>query len=532
VAGQISFAIVRLRFGDHARFHAPVPPTPHEMLAKKPAGKCKRFLPAEQFCFHNRPHAVSIRFERLVNATTARAATLQHKADLLRSLRLCTAEGIMAMPIVTMSLPVNVFMTAMVAKTFVLPKTIIGLMSALPFVGNFLQIFFAPFLAKWKTPKTVTVLAATLHLVSWAALGAFLPWIPRDDPETAGRWLITWFLVTSCFGAIAGVSWNAWIQEWVPYRIRGKYFGRRNGTLQFSTLTFLLIAGWSLAKWNYGILVFQLLIAGAVVMRIFSLRWQWVSPARPRRHTTHAALPVLEQLQVVLRSQSLLVFIAFGAVWSFAANCFGPFYHVFMFDQLALSAFEVGLLATLAQLSGAFSLPAWGHLLDRYGNKSVMTFSLLLWQAQNFMWCFLTPENRNLLYAMWIWGGATGAGFILGQFTILLKLIPVQAKNIAIGVNLAVTSLVAAIAPITGGAVLTWALARWPNPLTVHHVCFVVQPVLALLGSMLLLRVHEPRASSLTMVFGAMRNIRTLSGVFGLGAFVNYVFYRPQKEEK
>ena len=182
----------------------------------------------------------------------------------------------MAMPLVTMSLPVNVFMTALVAKAFVLPKTTIGLISALPFVGNFLQIFFAPFLAKWKTPKTITVAAASFHLLSWAALGVLLPWIPRDDPASAGRWLITWFLITSCFGAIAGVSWNAWIQEWVPYRIRGKYFGRRNGTLQFSTLTFLLIAGWSLAQWNYGILVFQLLIAGAVVMRFFSLRWQWI----------------------------------------------------------------------------------------------------------------------------------------------------------------------------------------------------------------------------------------------------------------
>jgi MFS family permease len=470
--------------------------------------------------------------KNLVKATTTRTAALQHKADLLRSLRLCTAEGIMAMPIVTMSLPVNVFMTALVAKAFVLPKTTIGLISALPFVGNFLQIFFAPFLARWKPPKVITVGAAILHLLSWAALGGLLPLIPRDDPEAAGRWLITWFLITSCFGAVAGVSWNAWIQEWVPYRIRGKYFGRRNGTLQFSTLTFLLIAGWSLAQWNYGIVVFQLLIAAAVVMRYFSLRWQWISPAQPRRHAAHVALPLPEQLQVVLRSRSLLVFIAFGAVWSFGANCFGPFYHVFMFDQLGLTAFEVGLLATLAQLSGAFSLPAWGHLLDRYGNKSVMAFSLILWQGQNFIWCFLTPDNRNVLYAMWIWGGATGAGFILGQFTLLLKLIPLEAKNLAIGVNLAVISLGAAGAPISGGALLTWALARWPDPLAVHHVCFILQPVLALMGAMLLLRVHEPRASSLTMVFGAMRNIRTLSGVFGLGAFVNYVFYRAQKEEK
>jgi hypothetical protein len=229
-----------------------------------------------------------IRPKRIVNATTARAAAVQHKADLLRSLRLCTAEGIMAMPIVTMSLPVNVFMTALVAKAYPLPKTTIGLICALPFFGNFLQIFAAPFLAKWKPPKTITVLAATLHLLTWAAAGVLLPFVPRDNPTLAGQCFIAWFLLSSCFAAVAGVSWNAWIQEWVPARLRGKYFGRRNGTLQVSTLTFLLVAGWALAQWNYAIPVFQVIILAAVVMRVFSLRWQWQSPTRARKHAVTA----------------------------------------------------------------------------------------------------------------------------------------------------------------------------------------------------------------------------------------------------
>ncbi len=438
----------------------------------------------------------------------------------------------MAMPIVTMSLPVSVFLTALLTKAFALPKTTIGLICALPFLGNFLQIFVAPFLARWRPPKIVMLGAAALHMLCWAAFGALLHFVPRDDPAAAGRWLIAWFLTTSCFAAIAGVSWNAWIQDWVPYRIRGKYFGRRNGTLQFSTLTFLFVSGWALAHWTYAIPAFQLIIAGAVVMRLFSLYWQWISPAQARKATLVVALPLRTQLGVVLGSRSLLGFIAFGAVWSFAANCFGPFYHVFMFEQLGMSAFDVSLLSMLAQLSGALSFPAWGRMLDRFGNKSVMTVSLILWQVQNFLWCFLTPENRHMLFGMWLFGGAVSAGFILGQFTLLLKLIPLEAKNLAIGVNLAVTSLVAAIAPITGGEVLTWALARWPNALAVHHACFVVQPVVALLGCMLLLRVEEPRASPLTMVFGAMRNIRTLSGVFGLSFLVNYIFYRSQKDDK
>ena len=201
-----------------------------------------------------------------------------------------------------------------------------------------------------------------------------------------------------------------------------------------------------------------------------------------------------------------------------------------MFEQIGLSAFDVGILSTIAQLTGALSLPAWGLLLDRYGNKSVMVVSMILWQATTWTWTILTPDNSWLLYGMWIGGGATGAGFILGQFTILLRLIPRQAKNLAIGTNLAITSLVAAAAPIIGGNVLTWALGRWSDALAVYHTCFLLMPILSLSGCLLLLRVHEPQAQPLTMVFGAMRNIRTLSGVFGLGFLVNHVFYRAEKK--
>jgi MFS family permease len=230
------------------------------------------------------------------------------------------------------------------------------------------------------------------------------------------------------------------------------------------------------------------------------------------------------------RSRSFLLFVLFGSVWSFAANCFGPFYHVFMFEQLNFSAFDVGILSTLTALGGALALPAWGRLLDRFGNKPVMTFALIVWQLQNFLWCFITPDNRSLLYGMWVFGGLTSACFILGQFTLLLRLLPVEAKNLAIGFNLAVTSLVAAIAPIVGGAVLHWALPRWQNDLAVYHVCFLLQPLLSLVAAGILLRVHEPAAGSLTMVFGAMRNIRTLGGVLGLDFLINYVFYRaPSK---
>jgi MFS family permease len=453
----------------------------------------------------------------------------RRKADLLRCLRLSTSEGVMAMPIVTMALPVNVVLTALVTQVFPLSTAMIGVFSSLPFVANFLQVAAVPLLGRWRPPKTVSIAAATLHMLTWVAFGVLLPHIPRHDPVAAGRWLVVWFLTSSLFSAIAGVTWNSWIQEWVPPRIRGKYFGRRNGIQQISTLLFLLGAGWLLAEWNYAVGVFQAIIGGAVFLRLFSLRWQWISPTRALRPPPVGHVPLPDQFRILLGSRSFLLFVAFGAVWSFAAYCFGPFYQVFMFKPIGFSAWNVGVVSTLSQLGGVLSLPAWGRLLDRHGNKSVMTLSLILWQLQYFLWCFLTPDNRWLLYGMWTWAGATSAGFVLGQFTLLLKLLPVEAKDLAIGLNLAVTSLFAAIAPILGGWVLGRALAGGSDPLAVYHGFFLLQPLLALGGAFLLLRVREPDASPFSSVVGAMRNIRTLGGVLGLSFLVNYTFIRPDR---
>ena len=160
-----------------------------------------------------------------------------------------------------------------------------------------------------------------------------------------------------------------------------------------------------------------------------------------------------------------------------------------------------------------------------------MMFCMIAWQLQNYIWCVLTPDNAWLLYGMWLFGGMMGAGFVLSLFNLQLKIIPPEAKTMAISVNLAVTSLVTAVAPIIGGTVLRRMLAGNANALDVYHELFFAQATLALLACLLLARVNEPKAGSLTGVAGAMRNIRTLSSVFGLSFFMDYIFIKPQKKK-
>jgi MFS family permease len=157
---------------------------------------------------------------------------------------------------------------------------------------------------------------------------------------------------------------------------------------------------------------------------------------------------------------------------------------------------------------------------------------MIAWQLQNFLWCILTPDNTWMLYGMWAFGGVVGSGFVLAFFNFQLRTIPPAAKTLAISINLAFTSLITATGPIIGGKVLQHLLLDGGNSIDVYHRIFLVQPVLALLACLLLVRVHEPAASSLSTVVGAMRNIRTLGGVFGLSILMDYVFVKRPRQSR
>lgn len=449
-----------------------------------------------------------------------------------RALRYTTYDGLGSIPLGTMSLPINVFLAALFTRALNLPTATIGVITALPFLCNFLQIFVTPFLSRHYRPKSINIAFALLHAASWMVLGVLLSHIPREDPAAAGRWLAIWFFISSFSASLAGVTWNTWVQEWVPARLRGKYFARRNRILSLSSIAFLITTGWALETGAYQMWIFQAIIAVTVVLRLLGIRWIWLTPrTKLEMLATRPTGSFADQLREIRKARSFLAFVAFGSIWAFSANIFGPFYFVFMFESLGTTALQVGFYTILGTVGGALSLPAWGTLLDRYGNKGVMAASLILWQSINYFWCFLTPETPSwVLPLLWLWAGTLGAGFVLGMFTLLLKLIPPEVKALSIGIYVAFTSLVAAVGPVIGGLLIAWGIGRWPeSELTVYHLCFTVLPTVSILSTAILLRIEEPQASRLTSVVGAMRSVRTLSGIFGLTFFTNFVFYRPRR---
>ena len=435
------------------------------------------------------------------------------------------------MPAVFLLTPGNFVIAAMLTTLYQLPPATYGIIVSMPFWCNFLQLAVTPLLAERIRPQRLAVASAVAQCLLLAALAVAMLWLPVDRPQESSPWFVGIFALLGATAALAGIGWTSWIQEWVPDRLRGKYFGLRNQVLQVATAAFLITGGLLLRRYNSSVLAFQIVLLVAVALRIGSAWFQhrMITPVLGAQ-LDDVKRPWREQLDTLRALPSFLWFIAFGAAWGFAANCIGPFYAVFMYKQLGLSVGVVMWLTVFTSVGGVLSYPAWGKLAHRFGNKPVIFFAMVTWQVQNFLWCFLTPDNAWLLYAMWIFGGVMSAGVLLGMFNILLKLIPPSAKTSAISLNIAISSLVTAVAPMLGGLLLERLLGAGYDPMTIYHRLFLLQPVLAIAACLLLLsRVHEPRAGELTTVFGAMRNVRTLGSIFGLTYLVNFVFVKNQK---
>jgi MFS family permease len=449
-----------------------------------------------------------------------------------RNLNLGIAEGIVAMPIVYLTLPGNFIVAMLLTQTFPLSESLYGLISSLPAWCNVIQLFLMPLLTRRWSQKRITLWFSWLHLGVWMALGIMLPFVPIDDLGGAGVLFLILFGLSAFFQSLVGVSWTSWIQEWVPEKIRGKYFGRRNRMLQFSTVAFLLVTGEALTRLTEisPVIGFQALVFVAVVLRAISIFSQNRILASAGRIETEGGLDLKAQMRLIGQRKPLLWLFGFGAAFGLTTGLFGPFFNVFLYDGLGLSVSEVGMLIVISSITGAISMPAWGQFLDRYGNRPTMNVALAMWMIPGFAWALLTPENTWILKLLFASGGIFSAGFILGQFNLLLKLVPPEAKTAAISMNVAITSLAAAFAPVVGGILLDHALSAGLDKLTVYHAMSVVHHALVLLAGLVLMKVAEPKSAPLSQVVGAMRSSRQVIALVGLSFLVNYVFTKTPKK--
>lgn len=307
----------------------------------------------------------------------------------------------------------------------------------------------------------------TLHrkrLVLWTggvagrSLIAFLVLLPLVPmPATLAIWSV--ILINSArnfLGSYANPAWTGLVADLVPPRRRSRYFADRNFTMGFAALMVTLAGGLAITRLapatNGGLLGYQVVFLAALLFGAAST----ISFSRIPEDACQPSDTPSEHRQSmahILRSHpEYAAFLAGAFIWNISIQMAGPFFNVYLVNELGGSAATVGTAAGIMTATGLLGSVVFGRVGDRKGNLTVVIYTGLMIPLLPILWAVsAAPWHVFLVVAF---GGFAWAGYNLANFNLLLELAPQQARSRAVALYQATVFAAAVAGPLVGGALI------------------------------------------------------------------------------
>ena len=447
------------------------------------------------------------------------------KRELLLSLKYCTIESCFSVPMLNLTLGNFPFVIGFAVKALGWGDAGVGLLAAMPFICLFAQPPVMLFLQRYFSLRQIMVLTFFMNALPWTLISAF-PWFGSHRD-----WIFLVISFVSTLGnSVCGVAWSASMSELVPLGIRGKFFGTRNLMFGFWTLVVVLAAGWVVDRYGSSFGVFGMIFSAAAGARMIGLYFLTRMKFPASVHELRPQASPLNTFTAVFKDMNFVRLLLFTGLFGMCLYLGWPFYSVYVLKELHLTMGDLTLLTTLSTLGALVSLRTWGALSDRFGNKPIMLTSALIWLlVAAVSWLLSGPKHHAHLYVNYFVTGFMMAGFQqLGQFNLMIKMVPPENKAHYISVYFSFTNMLIAMGPLLGGVILNGLPADAGNlfgqPLTRYHVLIVGSLALCLLTLHLLQTVREPAERSVKELVLVMRNMREFNPVLGVATIAEFMF--------
>ncbi len=299
-------------------------------------------------------------------------------------------------------------------------------------------------------------------------------------------------------GALVGIAIPAGVSlvsDIIPPHRRGRFISKQRMVMAAVGIATALAGGWSLDLIGQPGGFTLLYIIGYVcgMGGILCVALLPERPYVPKEKPLNLSLLWLEAWRDH-RFRELLIFMT--ALWASVMSA-GPFFAVYMLEDLKLSYWTISVYATLGQLAAMAALPFWGYLSDKFGHTPVLKLSSAAMTIAPFLWIPATAEAYHIIPVAHIFANAVWCGVMLSQFSLLLAVMPEKHNAAYSGVFFGVTGIVAAIAPLFGGILAEAFSGVEAHIGFVHlrdlHFVFIVSACLRML-TLLLLRPKKTEA--------------------------------------
>lgn len=358
------------------------------------------------------------------------------ETELRQTVRISISEGVLAQVFMTLSGAGSVFITKFAVFLGALPYQF-GILFA---IGQLFMIFQP--IGVLITRKLTSRKEAVLKIGTYGRAMVLLFGLPAVFfPQEYALWVFLFLFFMSLSVQAMGVNaWTGWISDIIPLRFRGRFFSVRNQFLMAGGLLSGYILGALLDLFDpdpRGIARFLHSLMGensyfspdhapVAFCLVFSIAAfvGLVGLLVLRRQPERAKEPEQEEVQEIFlspfRDGNFRRLLVYGFWWMFATGIGGPFWQPFMIEKLRISIVGIQVYGTLSAISSIATLPLWGRMIDRFGNKSAMRFAILLGGLNPILWLFATPDFYWVIYLeavlagiMWAGGGVIATNFVL-----------------------------------------------------------------------------------------------------------------------
>ena len=373
----------------------------------------------------------------------------------------------------------------------------LSVLSALPqLIGTGAQLASVKLL-QWFPDRKALIFSGT---VGQAFVWLPIVLLPLSFPQW-GPWLVVSgaaaYFACAHFTAPA---WNSLITDWIDQHERGAYFARRAKIIAGLSFFALCGAGWVLSLWQdspaawWG---FVLIFALAGSVRILSA--VALSPVQDLHPTAH------QEAQQGFRgffrqsaTKDFRRFLFFSGLMHASVLIAGPFFVLYMLQDLHLSYLGYGGWLATGLLGQLLTLQAWGQFGDRFGNKALL--SITGFTVPFLPMLYLVSTNLGFLLAVNFLGGVIWAGLALGLQNYVFDSVRPEERAKAI----ALYSTVNAVGWSVGALLGSWLVEHLPSriewggvvlhPISNLPFVFFLSGLLRLLVSSCLLGTfHEAR---------------------------------------
>jgi MFS family permease len=176
-------------------------------------------------------------------------------------------------------------------------------------------------------------------------------------------------------------------------------------------------------------------------------------------------------IREVFRDKSFVKLIVFYSIWLFAANIAGPFWNIYMIEDLQMTFTQMSLYTQIASnIATVIVISHWGRLIDRYGNKPILQMAAILMTVSPLPWFFATPATTIFVLISNVMGGSSWPVSDLCQQNLYLSHSPQVHRSMYIAVFLACLNLFGvALANAVGG----WLMQNPFAALAEHNYVFL-----------------------------------------------------------